>query len=263
MELFVVMLLASLSTVLGILGIFLVLYRRELRRLRHAGGIPAAADVSLRAPRRPLPFPLPDRWMAIRGTPPELIRRRLRGRVAPSAGWADALARCREGNLFVSPQVDGWTLVIGSGLPDVFQDVDATYRFLRTVSESLGTVQFFAANRVLHSHAWARLDDGQIARAYAWAGTTLWNEGKTTLEERLLGLRCRAYGEEVEAPRYGEISPDCHNTERLVLLARRWGIDPVVASELLLHHEGGLERGRRWTESDREDPDSGASAKGS
>ena len=82
MELFVVMLLASLSTVLAILGFFLFLYRRELRRLRHAGVIPALSDVSLRLVRRPLAFPLPERWMAIRGTAPEQIRRRLRGRVA-------------------------------------------------------------------------------------------------------------------------------------------------------------------------------------
>lgn len=170
--------------------------------------------------------------------------------MARHASWADALARSREARLFVSPPVDGWSLVIGAGMPDIFHDVDQAFHFLRQTSEVLGTVHFFAANRVLHSHAWARLDDGRVTRAYAWAGTTLWNEGRATLEERLLGLRCREYAEEAEPVRYGEIPAECRNTDRLILLARRWGIDPIIASELIVHHESVAERETRRGGSD-------------
>jgi hypothetical protein len=252
MELLVVMLLASLSTVLGILGIFLFLYRRERRRNGSSLFVGALESPELlsRPFRRSLPFPVPDQWLAIRGASPARIREALRGRVTAHSNWAEALVRSRERALFVSPPVDGWTLVIGAGIPDVFHDVDRAFHFLREVSESLGTVHFFAANRVLHSHAWARLEDGRVTRAYAWAGMTLWNEGRTTLEERLLGLRCRDYAEEAEPLRYGELPSECRNTDRLVLLARRWGIDPIVASELIVHHESALEREGRRNESD-------------
>ena len=247
MELLVVMLLASLSTVLGILGIFLFLYRRDRRRQRAAGlgPPPGLKEIGSRPYRRCLPFPVPDQWLAIRGASPARIREVFRSRMARQSSWADALVRAHEGRLFVSPPVDGWSLVIGAGMPDVFHDVDRAFHFLRQTSEALGTVHFFAANRVLHSHAWARLDDGRVTRAYAWAGTTLWNEGRVTLEERLLGLQCRDYAEAAEPVRYGEVPAEYRNTDRLILLARRWGIDPIIASELIVHHESVAEREER------------------
>lgn len=59
-----------------------------------------------------------------------------------------------------------------------------------------------------------------------------------SIEERELGLRCRAYGEEADAVRFPEMPPEFQNVERVVLLARRWSIDPIAASEILLHHDG-------------------------
>ena len=147
------------------------------------------------------------------------------------------MARLRERRVFVSPPVDGWTLVIGAGLPDPAADVDVAYRFLTRLSRSIGEVHFYSADRVLNFHSWARLDSGRVTRAYAWAGETVWNEGRSTLEERLLGMRCRAYAEEPPPVRFGEVPSELHNTERVVLLARRWSVDPMAAIEILLQQE--------------------------
>ena len=68
------------------------------------------------------------------------------------------------------------------------------YRFLRELSRKLGNVQFYSVNRVLNHHAWALLEDGEVYRAYAWAGETLWNEGFVTAAEKELGLVCFEYG---------------------------------------------------------------------
>ena len=124
-----------------------------------------------------------------------------------------------------------------AGLPDPAADVDVAYRFLTRLSRSIGEVHFYSADRVLNFHSWARLDSGRVTRAYAWAGETLWNEGRSTLEERLLGMRCRAYAEDPPATRFGEVPSELHNTERVVLLARRWSIDPMAAIEILLQQE--------------------------
>jgi hypothetical protein len=252
MELLVVTLLASLSTVIGVLIFFMMLYRRERRRRSALGVTTASPELFLRGPRRPFPFPLPARWMAVNGATPERIRAAFRGKVAVYSGWADALSRCRERTVFVSPSVDGWSLVVGGDLPDVFQDVDRAFHRLRELGDALGTIQFFSADRVLHSHAWVRIDQGHVTRAYAWAGSTLWNEGRVSLEERLLGLRCREYGEEPESEPVpiGEVSPESHNTDRVVLLARKWSVDPLIASELILLHESALERGGRAVDSE-------------
>lgn len=147
------------------------------------------------------------------------------------------MARSRERSLFLSSPVDGWTLVIGGALPDPEVDVDQLYRFLADLSRETGEVQFFTSDRVLGFHGWARLRDGRVLRGYLWAGETLWNEGRMTLDERLLGLRCRDYGVEPEPLAYGEIAAEHTNSERVPLLARQWGIDLATATEELLQQE--------------------------
>lgn len=128
--------------------------------------------------------------------------------------------------------------MIGGALPDSAQDVDGLFHFLRRWSAALGEVHFYSSDRVLSFHAWVRMDSGRVTRAYAWAGETVWNEGRPTLEERELGLCCRDYGEEAAVVRYGETPAELQNMERVFLLARRWSIDPVAASEILLQQEG-------------------------
>lgn len=237
MDTLVVGLLGSLGFVLGLAFAFFVIYRHHLRRLRRANRQRDPLSTVTPARRRPVPFHPPPRWLAVRTTNTALVRSALTPRSVPTVPWSEALARCRERAWFVSPPVDGWTLVVGSRLPEPSQDVDLLFRFLTHLSRELGEVHFYSADRVLNFHSWARLDDSRVTRAYAWSGETLWNEGRPTLEERLLGLRCRAYGEEPEPLRYGDVPPELHNTERVILLARRWSIDPVAASEILLHQE--------------------------
>ena len=76
-----------------------------------------------------------------------------------------------------------------------------------------------------------------VVRAYAWAGTTEWNEGRATLDELLLGMRVRQYGEDPRVHELGDVPPEQVNCERVPLLARRWSIDPVAASEMILQQE--------------------------
>lgn len=232
-------LLASFGLVLGLAVMFVVLYRRHVRQLRRQNrGLDQLAHITS-ARRRLLAYPLPARWLAVRSSNTLHLREvlGLAGAVPPT--WGEALVRSRERSLFVSHPVDGWTLVIGAALPDPAVDVDAAYRFLTRLSRDAGAeVQFFTADRVLNFHGWARLRDGAVVRAYVWAGETEWNEGRMTLDERLLGLRCREYGAEPEPLRYGETSPAQVNTERVPLLARRWGLDLATACEILLQHEG-------------------------
>ncbi len=42
------------------------------------------------------------------------------------------------------------------------------------LSHQLGYIQFFSANQAIDHQAWVRAEDGDIERAYAWAGETLW-----------------------------------------------------------------------------------------
>lgn len=225
--------------VIGVAFVFAWLIRRHNREQnsrRRANRSLDQLTLFNSARNRVLPYPLPPRWMIIRSSNTAFLREFLGLR--QSVPWGEALSRARERALFISNPVNGWTLLIGGALPDPVQDVDAVYRCLQRLSAEIGEVQFYSADRVLNFHSWARFRNGRAQRAYACAGDVLWNEGWMTLEERLLGVRCRNYGDEVPALRYGEIPSDQTNTERVPLLARRWSLDFAMASEVLLAQEG-------------------------
>lgn len=244
---FLLALLGSLGLVLVLFGCFAVVYRRHIRKLR-------LSDPSFglhRPPSRrgePMVLSQPARWIAIRSSNTNHLRNLFGLNSLPPIPWSEALNRSHERTLFVSPPVQGWTLVIGGSLPDPADDVDSCFRLLVSLSQEIGEVQFFAADRVLNHHSWARLREGRVLRAYAWSGVTEWNQGSPTADERLLGMQFRGYGEESLPTDYGEVSPEQINTERILLLARRWSLDPMIASEMILQQE-------HWASSDDDDRD--------
>lgn len=231
----IVALLGSFTVVLVGAMVMLLAHRRNLREWRRQKRL-ASALLRSASPRSQPPTSLPGRWVAVRSMNTGHLREALALR-GPMFPWSEALSRVSENRLFLSAPVDGWTLIVGAAIPDPASDVDAVFRFLMELSREAGDVQFFSLDRVLGFHGWARLKDGRVLRGYAWAGETVWNQGRLTLDERLLGMRCRAYGEETPALGYGTVSPEMENTERVPLLAQRWGIDLAAATESLIRDE--------------------------
>jgi hypothetical protein len=161
----------------------------------------------------------PSIWLTIYSADPQTIR---------------ALLPERNG-FFIGPQINGWVIVSGSGLPTPGDDVDACYLFLTAMSRELGLVQFFHAETFSGHHAWARLDDGYVMRAYAWAGETIWNQGPKTLMEQYLGLNCLGYGE-VSTPKFWATKEMAlANVKKIPLLASVWSSDPKE-----LHRADGI-----------------------
>jgi hypothetical protein len=183
----------------------------------------AAAEYH-RATGGPSPAPLmtaerPNAWLAVRSLPAETVR--------------DALGN--RDQFQVSSQVNGWVVVTGPGLPHPDEDVDSCFRFLSGLSRQLGHVQFFHMEKFSGHHAWARMDDGCVTRAYAWAGETLWNQGAKTLAEKGLGMKCFDYGEDSGTGFHASKEYASGNLEKIPLLAARWSVDPGV-----LHRTDGL-----------------------
>ena len=230
-------LLVSFGMVIGIAIVFATLYRRHLRTLRLAQRWMDPLTPLVGSSRMALALPFPNRWLAIRSSNTAYLREMLILGPEECPRWSEALVRAGERRVFVSPPLNGWTLVIGAAIPDPASDIDQLYRYLTHVSRMVGEVQFFAANRVLNHHAWASLREGEVVRAYAWASETLWNQGDTSLDERLLGLVSHDYGEMVEGPGICGGPNEQQNTERVTLLARRWSLDPGEASAQILSLE--------------------------
>ncbi|HWD18718.1 MAG TPA: hypothetical protein VHB20_05520 [Verrucomicrobiae bacterium] len=175
---------------------------------------------------RPMLFDPPGRWLTVKTNNQGAALAALGLHHPTSCSLEEGLAEAQEDKLFISPPINGWILVVGSGLPDPAEDADHCYRFLTDVSRKLGQVQFFSSSRALNYHAWALLEKGKVYRGYAWAGETVWNQGAVTAGERELDLACFEYGSEVNAFLVREAL--AANCEKVALLATRWGIDPAL-----------------------------------
>ena len=87
---------------------------------------------------------------------------------------------------------------------------------------------------------WVQAMHGHIQRAYAWAGKTLWNQGRLTKAEVELRLKCFDYAEPPERIYFGQVDPTAANTERVPLLAARWSIDPASIGARMARETQGI-----------------------
>lgn len=180
---------------------------------------------------RPEIFDSPCRWLAVRTTEPRAVQKALRLTNPTLCTWAEGMAEARDRRLFITPPIGEWVLVVGPGLPDPGDDVDACFHLLTDLSRKLGLVQFFSLNRAVGHHAWARLDSGEVLRAYAWVGHVAWNQGPASPAELGLNLTCFEYHEQPENDWGESADPILQNIERLPMLAARWSVDPTSLDE--------------------------------
>jgi hypothetical protein len=133
-------------------------------------------------------------------------------------------------------------IVTGVGLPNPSENVDDCFIFLSTLSRKLGHVQYFYAEKFSRHHAWARLDDGCVTRAYAWAGETIWIQGIETLPEIEIGVKTFGYGEQSAASLDAET-----NFEKMPLLAARWSLDPAEVKLNSIRQSIGIAGESAWS----------------
>lgn len=238
-----ILLLLLLSIALSIGMSIIVLLVRRTRRNPSSPKIETDSFCPL---ERTCIFRRPGCWLAIKGNNPRSVQAALGLHNAKPCSWIQGLAG--DEKLFIAPPVKGWILVFGSGLPDPSEDVDVCFRFVLNLSRKLGQVQFFSLSRVLHHHAWVKADTGKVLRAYAWAGHTLWRQGRPTQAETDLGLKCLDYTESLERSSFGGPDTIGANVDKVPLLAARWSLDPAGIEERFLEAEAGIagEPSRRY-----------------
>ena len=170
---------------------------------------PPARDI---LPPRTAAAVRPNTWLAVRSLEAQAVR----------------LALPKRDEFAIGPRVNGWVIVTGRGLPRPGDDVDRCFRFLSALSRRLGHVQFFHLDTFSAHHAWARMDEGCVTRAYAWAGETIWNQGATTLAENELGMNCSGYGEDADMAFGRTREKAAANVEKIPRLAARWSLNPEI-----------------------------------
>jgi hypothetical protein len=222
------MLTVLLVTTAIIVGTFAVglagVWKRRAQRKR------AALESDPHEITAPFLFDRPARWMAVRCANIQKVQSALGLHNPTVCPLSEGFSRLQDKKLFISPPIKGWILVVGNSLPDVADDVDKLFRFLMKIAGDLGSIQYFSANRVLNHHAWVRIENNRVYRAYAWTGEAVWNQGERTAAERDLEMKCYAYG---DAPLpFPFTARDSHvaNTDKVLQLAARWSLDPMAVN---------------------------------
>jgi hypothetical protein len=186
-------------------------------------------------PDRPAKFGYHMAWLAIRTRDTGAVLHAMGlTEDAEAANWASGLGAVYDKTLgetlaFVSPPVNGWTLVVSSSIP-----APASRRFvdkslpLLGLSERFVEVQYFAGFPEIDFFAWARVIEGRLIRAFAINDEGIvWNKGRPTKEEKAMALklfevrgmrerRGDAGGEIVMYP----------TAEHVMELAQKWSLDP-------------------------------------
>lgn len=189
------------------------------------------------SPDGPCAFGCEMAWLAIRSREPEVVIEALRLREAAPCNWNSGIGsvydeRLGATHVFVTPPVRGWVFVVGLSLPHPVGRgfIDKCTPMLVDLGGRFPDAQYFFSYPPIDYYAWARVRDGRLVRAFAVTDEGIvWNKGRTSKEERGLGLRLfelrGVRGRKGDAG--GELI--LHPTEDHVMrLAHRWSLDPTT-----------------------------------
>lgn len=166
-------------------------------------------------PDSPIPFGYKTGWLCVQSDDPLAVIETLGLRGAAPCNWRQGLERVgRAGEIFVSPALDGWVLVVGW--------VEKDLANLSALAQKFPRLMFFASHRVVDYAAWASFEGGKLLRAYAYVGdedNVLWDEGPLTPEEISLGA--------AHFPRKGVNRDEAQfpDEETVLGLSATWGMD--------------------------------------
>lgn len=192
-------------------------------------------------PDAPKSFGYKMAWLAVRTEDGAELGRILGLGRGVAANWSSGIGTVYDDALsasyvYVTPPVEGWTFVVGLGLPHPVgaSFVDKLTPLLSTLSRHYPDVQYYFTYPLIDFFAWARLRDGRLVRAFAVNDEgVVWNKGRISPEERALGLRLFELRgiREREGDAGGELV--FYPTEDQVLeIAKGWGIDPIGLDDL-------------------------------
>ncbi|OYW56453.1 MAG: hypothetical protein B7Y80_06620 [Hyphomicrobium sp. 32-62-53] len=187
-------------------------------------------------PDKPVAFGYQMAWLAIRTRDTPAVVEALGLEAPQPCNWNSGLGtvydpRLGQNHVFVSPPVNGWTFVVGLPLPQPMgrSFADKATPLLVDLGGRFVEVQFFIAFPPVDLFAWARMIDGRLVRAFAIGDEgIIWSKGKTTKEERALGLKL--FELRGVRDRRGDAGGPLilHPTEDHVMqVARKWSLDPT------------------------------------
>ena len=195
-------------------------------------------DVHLaNVPDQPRAFGRDMAWLALRTKDSNAVTAALGLSGLRPANWNSGVGaiydpEISDSLIFISPPINGWTIVAGESLPlpagRTF--VDKATPLLRRLGNEFPSVQYFASFPIIDFYAWVRIEKSRRVRAFAIGEAGIvWDSGKPSQEERQLGLsfvEIRGIRE-----RHGDLGGQLqlHPTEQHVFaVAGGWSLNPMA-----------------------------------
>jgi len=180
-------------------------------------------------PDRPIGFGYKCAWYAIHSSETERIARAFGSVQLQPCNWKAGIAAAYDGSTFLTPAVNGWTLVVRAGM----DDNEAQVRLVE-LSNEFGEAQFFSTHRIVEFHCWGKANHGHLVRFHAFDGestVTLVNIGDPIELETGLNL-FNSLGPEARTEGYFDRDDLDYPDEQLVKkIAAAWSIDPTTLEE--------------------------------
>ena len=187
-------------------------------------------------PDSPVPFGYKTSWLAVRSIDAAAIAAALGFADPDRTPWAQGIKAAYEGSVFVTPPIDGWTLVVGDAVAPLVEQAHGGWRAnLIELSERFGEVQMFTTHRGSELHGWAMARSGTVARAYCYVGESgevRYDEGSQTAAEQELGFD---FGDPdsaaAEDDSYWEREDLVPDEGSVMALAGKWSVAPIELSQ--------------------------------
>lgn len=185
----------------------------------------------------PVGFGYKCMWIAVKSAEQDKIADELGIDKSQKTNWKSGIENAYNNSLFITPAIDGWTLIVGYGFPQEESDTELTRmkNLLNQLSSKFGEAQYFASHRVVDYHCWIKSIDGKTTRVYGFIGESVENievfGEETTIEQKyILGntLSEEAKKDEDYFLREDLTYPD---EEMVMEIAESWSINPTTLDQ--------------------------------
>ncbi len=185
---------------------------------------------------QPIGFGYKCIWFAVKTTDKERVSKIIGLKKQMPSNWEYGIKRAYENSIFISPEIQGWTFVVGWGLPDgsSTSSMSEVTTLLNALSKEFGEAQFYVSHRVVEYHGWIKSWEGQIVRSYFYLGEQVKNIeifGEATEVEKGYKL-VNTFSKEAQHDSYWDREDLTYPDEELVMrIADSWSIDPSKLEE--------------------------------
>ncbi|WNJ17149.1 hypothetical protein [Pontibacter sp. G13] len=184
-------------------------------------------------PDKPLGFGYKNKWIALKTDDRDKVVKFLNLKKVQKSNWKDGVKFGYEEGVFITPDINGWTLALGVDISDL--ESEDSQEFLKRASTEFEECQIFQTHRIVEYHFWGKAKNGHIERLYSYVGESgenLINEGKPTEIENTYNL-VNTFSKESESDDYWEREDLDIPDEQIVMeIAENWSIDPTKIEEI-------------------------------